>query len=231
MFKISHDKNVIADQSSARYLNRSGIYPVTIKFASVSTSTGGAKSINFNVDYEGSDQTIYGSYFESKEGKALEIAQKLYTKLGIIAGMDEGESFDIQQEEHPAGKEQKVQEFAVIQQFTDLPVYINLKEVYSRNPKNGEITAKMEIQSFFRADSASAEEIVNETEIGIRFTLETKKYSSQVKYEDSTKGAGDAPTAEDVAAWREGKAAARKTGTASPKATVSKAPTAKIFGR
>lgn len=232
-FKISFSKDAIAD-STGSFISASGIYPVVIKFASVAVSRNGAQSVNFNVSYQGNDQTIYGPYIADKEGNELEIGLKLINKLGVIAGMGEGDELEVETETHVVGKDKKAQEFSVITNFTDLPVKMRLQEVYSRNPDTGEITSKLDIKSFFREDGATAEEIINETEIGKRLATEQEKYADNITYADSRKNAGDAPTPEEVAEWKTAKAEARK-GTATtnaktpPKATVSKAKTGSLF--
>lgn len=228
MFKISTSKAAISESGSS-YMGKSGIYPINIKFASVAVSKNGATSINFNVDYNGNSQTLYGPFVADREGKELEIGIKLINKLGIIAGMGEGEVPETELQEHPVGKDNKLQEFTVITNFSDLPCQVRLQEVYSRNPETGEITSKLEIRNFFREDGASAEEIVNGTEIGKRLAMETEKYASNVSYVDSRKGAGDAPTPEEVAEWKAAKAEGKSAPKAAPKAVVSKAKTASLF--
>jgi hypothetical protein len=217
-FKVSTSKEALQETSGGSYISQSGIYDVTVKFASVDVSKGGAESINFNLDYNGNSQTIYGPYVTDKAGNTLEIGAKLINKLAVINGMGDGDDFEIEEETHAVGKDNKEQEFAVITNFTDLPLKIRLQEEYSRNPKTSEITKKMIIKNFFREDGASAEEIVNGGEIGKRLETEQAKYASNVTYADSSKGAGDAPTPEEVAEWKAAKAAGAASATPKPKA-------------
>ncbi len=44
--------------SGGKYIMTSGIYPVTINFISVVTNDSNARSLNFNVSYEGTDNTL-----------------------------------------------------------------------------------------------------------------------------------------------------------------------------
>lgn len=206
--RVTTNPAAIQETGGSSYISKSGIYDVTVKFASIAVSKNGAESINFNLDYNGNSQTIYGPYVTDRNGETLEIGAKLINKLAIIAGMTDGDDFEIEEETHAVGKDNKEQEFTVISNFTDLPIKIRLQEEYSRNPSTGEITKKMVIKNFFREDGASAEEIVNDTEIGKRLAVEQEKYASNVTYADSAKGANDAPTPEEVEEWKAAKAAA-----------------------
>ena len=222
---VNKTKEAVADSKGSSYINKSGIYDVKIKFASIATSKTGAQSVNFNFDYNGNEVTVYGPYIVDSKGEPLDIGLSLVRdKLGTIAGID-GE-LTIDTEEHAVGKDKKVQEFSVITDYSDLPVKVRLQEEYSRY--NGEITQKLVIKNFFREDGASAEEIVNGTEIGKRLAYEIENLVDKVTYSESKKGAGDAPTPEEVAAWKE----AKKSGTTPAKATPKIAPTAgaKLFG-
>jgi len=219
MFKVSTSKEAIADNGGSSYINASGIYDVTIKFASLDKSTKSqAESVNFNLDYNGNDQTIYGPYIKGGKGQDLEIGQKLINKLAVVAGMTDGDTFELEPEEHPVGKDNTPREFNVIQNFSDLPIKIRIQLEYGINPNTNEISEKKVIKSFFREDGASAEEITNESEIGKRLAWETEKVADAITYKDDV-------TAEDVVTWKESK----KSGKASaPKAKV--ATTAKSNG-
>ena len=226
--KINTSSDAVQESSGSSFINQSGIYDVTIKFASLAVSSGGAESVNFNVGYNGSSQTIYGPYVTDKSNQPIEIGMKLINKLGIIAGMDAGDELEIEEETHNVGKDNKPQDFAVIQQFSDLPVKMRVQEEYTINPKTNEIQQRLVIKAFFRADGASAEEIVNDTEIGKRLAIETEKYATNVTYRDDL-------TPEAVAEWKAAKAAER-TGGAKPTAKAAAKPTVKpktggLFGK
>ena len=214
-FKISTSKEAIAE-SFGSYMNKSGIYDCVINFASIAVSKGGAESINFNVEYNGQPATIYGPYITDKAGNELEIGRKLIHKLGVIAGLEDGDELEIEEEEHVVGKDNKEQTFAVIQQFSGLPVKIRLQEEYSKY--EGEIRKSMVIKSFFREDGASADEIINETEIGKRLEQETTKYASNITYKDDL-------TPEAIEAWISTKSSTKKV------APTSTAPKKTLFAR
>lgn len=230
LFKISKSTAAVAENSGSNYISASGIYDAIIKFASLDVSKGGAESVNFNLDYNGNEQTIYGPYVTNKAGDAIEIGCKLINNLAIIANMDEGAEPTIEPETHSVGKDKKAKEFAVIQEFSGLPIKIRLQEEYSRNPQTGEVTKKMVIKAFYREDGASASEIVNGTPIGESLAKD-RKYENNITYADSSKGANDAPTPEEVAAWK----ASKKPGATPAKAPAPKAaaakPTSSLFAK
>lgn len=191
--KISTDKKVITDNIGSSFINKSGVYPVTIDFASIGVSKNGAESVNFNITYEGNTQTLWGPYITDKEGNQLEIGTNLIIKLGIIAGMEDGDEFTIDEEEHTVGKDNKVQEFTVITDFSDLDCMVHVQEEYSK--WNGEIQQRLNIRNFFRADGASAEEIVEGKEFGKRLEMIQEKYADKVTYRDDL-------TEEEVEQWK-----------------------------
>lgn len=193
MFKLKVDSQSVKESGGgASFIGSSGVYDVKINFASVGVTKGGAESINFNVEYNGNNQTFYGPYYKSKNGEYLDIGVKLYTTLGVIAGLEDGEEFTVETEEHAVGKDNKLVEFDVLQELTDLNVKVQIQAEYSLY--DGQIRENMVIRSFFREDGASAEEIVNDGEIGKRLAMVEEKYASNISYRDNL-------TPEQVEEW------------------------------
>jgi len=211
-FTVNTSKAAIEESSGGSYIGKSGIYDVTIKFASVDVSKGGAESVNFNIDYSGNSQTIYGPYIQSKAGDTLEIGMKLINKALVIAGLRDGDVPSIEEEMHIVGKDNEEKEFAVITDLSDLDIKIRLQEEYSRHYQTGDVTKRLVIKNFFDAEGGSAQEIIDDTEKGVQLAKD-EKYKDNITYRDSAKGANDAPTPEDVADWLE----AKKAGTAPAK--------------
>lgn len=225
MFKISTDKAVIADttNNSATFIGSSGVYDVEINFASVAVSKTGAEQIVFNFNYNDNPQTIYGPYYKGKDGNYLEIGTKLYTTLGVIAGLEDGDEFTVEPETHEVGKDNKEVELDVIQELTGLPVKVQIQMEYS--VYEGAIQERPVIRAFFREDGASAEEIVNNGEVGKRLAVVLEKYAHKNSYRDNL-------TEEDVAAWIEGGRGKDKTSsTPTPKAKSASARTSGMFGK
>lgn len=222
-FKISTKADEISDGLTGGYMNESGIYDAEIKFASIAVSSGGAESVNFNMEYKGNPITLYGPYITDKQGNPLKIGLGLINKLGIIAGLSDGDELEVEEQEHVVGKDKKEQTFAVITNFSDLPIKVRVQEEYAINPNTKEIRKSMVIKSFFREDGASAEEIVKGENFGRRLALEAERYASNVTYRDDL-------TPEDVAEWKKAKAQGAAAQKAAPKAT-SKAATGGLFKR
>lgn len=185
---LSVNRNIEAVKdggNGSAFIGSTGVYDATIKFASIDVSKNGAKSVNFNFDINGNSQTIYGPYITNKAGDPLEIGLSLVRdKLGVIAGV-EG-SLNIEEETHNVGKDNKPQEFAVITDFTDLPVKVRIQMEHS--VYNGEIKSRKVIKNFFREDGWSAEEILaaengDEVEGGKRLAYETEKFTND-SYKD-----------------------------------------------
>jgi hypothetical protein len=222
ILSVNRTKEAVKDSGGGSFIGQSGIYDVLIKFASVDVSKGGAQSVNFNIEYNGNPTTIYGPYITSKAGDPLDIGLGLIRdKLGIIAGV-EGD-LTIEEEEHAVGKDNKLQEFSVITDYSDLPVKMRIQMEYS--VYNGEIREKKVIKNFFREDGASAEEILaiengEDVEIGKRLAYETEKFADNITYLDDL-------TAEDVANWKADKSSNAPAKSA-PKSTNTAAK--KLFG-
>ena len=220
-FRVNTSKEAVEETSGSSYISKSGIYDVEIAFASLDVSKNGAESVNLNLNYNGNSQTIYGPYVTNKDGNVNEIGAKLINKLAIVSGMGDGDEFEIEEEIHNVGKDNKPQEFAVITNFSELPIKIRLQEEYSMY--DGKIKKAMRIKSFFRAeDNASAEEIIEDdtSKFGTRYALEQEKYADNVTYKDGL-------TSEDVEEWKKVMADAAKGGSTTPKPKTTKAPTTK----
>lgn len=224
MFKISTSKSAIETSSGSSYISKSGIYDVTIKFASVDVSTGGAKSVNFNIDYNGNSQAIYGPYIYDKQEQPLEIGLKLINSLAVIAGLRDGDTPTIETESHNVGKDNKPQDFNVITEFTDLPIKVRLQEEYAINPNTKEIRKSLVPKAFFSAEGASAAEIIAQ-ENGESVTIgkdldKQQKYAENITYRDGL-------TAESIEEWKTSKASG--TSKPAPKPAVTNKSAGSLF--
>ncbi len=209
MFKIKTDNQSISESSGASFIGSSGIYDVTINFASVAVTANGAEQMVFNVDYNGNGQTFYGPYYKDTKGNYLDIGVKLYTTLGVISGLEDGDEFTIESESHEVGKDKESKEFDVVQELTDLNIKLQVQAEYSIYKDN--IQERMAIRSFFREDGASAEEIVNDGDTGKRLAMVEEKYASNISYRDGL-------TPEAVEEWvKAGRGKGGASGTPTPK--------------
>ena len=220
MFKISRSADAIKDATGTggKFISESGVYDATINFASVETSKNGANQVNFNLDYNGNNITLYGPYVTNNDGSENTIGQALINKLAIIAGMDDGDEFDIEEETHAVGRDNTEKEFAVITNFSDMPVKVHVQMAYSKY--NGQIQEKRDIRAFFSESGSSAQELVNDADHGKQLALVEEKYASNVKYDDGL-------TEEDVQAW----IAAKKSGGSTPAPSAPATKPRKTFGK
>jgi len=236
--KVSTDAAAISEmKGGGNFINKSGIYPVTINFASLELTTNGAEQVNFNITYNGQESVIYGPIVTKKpvppatEGDVNAPGQELMNRLFIILGAQEGDEPTIVTETHEvydsASGGKKPREFAVIDELSGAEVKVWIQQEWKRNIKTRELKEGYAIKTFFRAtDNATAEEIVNNKDLGKQHDIILEKYADNIAYLESTKGANDAPSKEEVQNYLENKSAARKAAT--PTATVN--PGAKKLG-
>lgn len=203
-----NEQSVKEGGGGSSFIGSSGVYDVTVNFASVGVTAAGAESINFNLEYNGNGQTIYGPYYRGTNGDYLDIGTRLYTTLGVISGLEDGDEFTVETETHEVGKDNKEMDFDVIQELTDLNIKMQVQAEYSLF--KDAIKEKMVIRSFFREDGASAEEIINDGEVGKRLAMVEEKYAANVSYKDGL-------TEEDVAEWIKGGRGKGGSSTPAPK--------------
>jgi hypothetical protein len=134
---ISTSADAIKDAGGSSFIGTEGIFDVTLNFVSIATTSGGAKQVDFNVNYKGNDQVIYGPIIVNKDEKINDIGMQLVNKLGVIVGLGEGDDLNIEEETHKVGKDQKSQDFEVITDFSGQDVKLRVQREYSKNPNNG----------------------------------------------------------------------------------------------
>ena len=188
--KINRDEAVVKEsKGGGSYLSKSGIYPVTIKFASVSINEHNARSIDFNVDYNGSSSTLYGLKLDNNDGSE-NYMYPIFNNLAIIAGLDDIN--EPEEQEHAVGKDNEVKSFMVLDDFTGLEVLVRVQQEYSKY--NNEIKSRLTIKGFYRADDkANAFEIIKGEGFGTQHGKDLA-YAEKITYKDGL-------TAEEVAAW------------------------------
>lgn len=206
--KINRDEAVVKEsKGGGSYLSKSGIYPVTIKFASVSINEHNARSIDFNVDYNGSSSTLYGLKLDNNDGSE-NYMYPIFNNLAIIAGLDDIN--EPEEQEHAVGKDNEVKSFMVLDDFTGLEVLVRVQQEYSKY--NNEIKSRLTIKGFYRAeDKANAFEIIKGEGFGTQHGKDLA-YAEKITYKDGL-------TAEEVAAWeakKSGKPGAVKPAAVTP---------------
>lgn len=209
--KVSKKQEAIKDGGTGGggLINRSGIYDVTINYVQVAQTKGGAHQLNFNVNHNGMDQTIYGPYLTTKSGDINEITQKLLNRLCVIAGMEDGQEIETETAEFPVGKDQKMMEMEIIPELVDLPVKMRVQMEYSL--WDDKIQERKSIRAFYREDGATAAEAESGENIGRRLALDEEKYAHNVTYRDGL-------TEETVKDWIQSRINGKNTSSDKPAA-------------
>ena len=178
-------------QGGSNHITTSGLYHVLILAPIVSVSKNGSTSIDMYVEHKGQKQVIYGNLrITNNDGSENKIGSKVFNQLMIISGKDE--VADPIEVELPIGKKEAMKEAAVLEDLADIPIIMRIQMEYS--VYNGKVQEKKVIKGFFReSDKASAEEIVNESEVGVSLEKEMK-YVDNVTYKDDL-------TPELIQAW------------------------------
>lgn len=180
---VSKKASDIQDQGNGGgFINKSGIYDVTLNYVQVATSKGGANQLNFNVTHNGQDQTIYGPYLTNKQGDINDITMGLLNRLCIVAGMADGQEIETETVDMPVGKDRKIVEMEVIPDLTELDLKMRVQMEYSIWDNN--IQERKNIKAFYRADGATAAEAESGENIGRRIAIDEDKYANNVTYKD-----------------------------------------------
>ncbi|MBD3750729.1 MAG: hypothetical protein IE931_14675 [Sphingobacteriales bacterium] len=187
-FKVSVE-DAAKTTTEGNYINQSGVYDVTIKAIIVDYNDKGARTLSFYIEHNGQEQVLYGALrLDNNDGtSSFQAAQ--FNKLCVIAGLDtvaEPEEATL-----PIGKNGADKDVAILPDFVDLDVKIWIQFEYS--VYNGSIKERKLIKGFYAANGASADEIINDTEYGVRFAKD-EKYHSNTTYKDGL-------TAETVQKW------------------------------
>lgn len=181
-------------QSGGNHITGSGVYPVTILAPFVSVGTKGSTAIDFFIDHADKKQVIYGDLRitnnNDSDGNEVpnEIGAKIFNQLVIIAELDDvSEPVEV---ELPIGPKGAMKDAAILEDLADVEVLMHVQLEYSK--WNGNFQEKKIIKSFYRPDMATAEEIVNDSEVGVGYA-KSEKYFDNVTYKEVTK--------EEIAEW------------------------------
>ena len=212
------NKEEAAKAEGGNHINGSGIFDVTILAAFVDTNDKGARTVNFYVDHNGTPQVVYGGLKLDNNDGSPNFAAAIFNKLCVVADLDD--VTDPEEDTLPIGKNKSDKDVAVLPDFSDLDVKMRVQMEYS--VYNGKIMEKKVIKGFYRADGASADEIINETEVGVKLEKDLG-YADNVTYKDDL-------DAEQIAKWiaggRDNATGAAAATSAKPKASFGK----KSFG-
>lgn len=164
----------------SKYISKSGLYDLTVL---VPFMGGTAKSpvVELFVDYNEQKQPIYGNMRITNNDGSENFGAKVFNKLLIIADVDAVE--DPIEASLPIGKKGADKDVAILESIQDVDCKVHIQMEYSIYEAKNSIREKTIIRNFYRADGASAEEIINETEIGVNLE-KSQKYFENVSYKD-----------------------------------------------
>ena len=212
-FSADVSADAVQESTGGAYLSKSGIYDVTLKIVSVDVNNSGARSLNFNVDYNGSSSTLYGLRLDNND-KTPNFQAKTFNKLCIVAGVERVSDPEVQS--HKLGKDGIAKDLAVLTDFTDFECKVRIQEEYSIIPvgkgynNEGQVKKQLVIKNFYSATGASADELVNDKPIGEQLAKD-EAYAANVTYKDGL-------TAADITAWEADK---RGGGSSAPAPTTT----------
>jgi len=212
-FKAKKDAESIKEDVGSNYINKSGIYDINIIIPFMG---GTAKSpvVELFIEYNKQKQPLYGNMRLTNNDGSENFGAKIFNKLLIIADIEDvAEPIEA---ELPIGKKGASKDVAVLEDLQDIDCKVRIQMEYS--VYKGSIKEKTIIKSFYRADGASAEEVVNGTEVGVQLSKDMP-YAENITYKDGL-------TAEQVAEWIKAKRPENTAGTT--EATPTKRPS---FGK
>jgi len=214
------------NEGGSNTINKSGIYDITLKNIIVDINDKSARTLNLFVDNNGTAQVMYGAIKLDNNDGSANFQAGLFSKLAVVCGIED--ISDPEEAELPIGKGGIAKEVAILPDFQDIELKMRVQMEYSVVPdtdKNGkpyatagQISEKKVIKAFYTDSGASAEEILNETEAGVKLAKDLA-YAENVTYKDGL-------TEEAITAWIAG---GRDSGTA-PASTTKAAPKAS-FGK
>lgn len=204
-FTVSTNEENVRDYtpSNGQYINQSGIYEVIIKAVVVDQTAKGSQYLNLWLEHKGKEQPIYQAIRLTNNDGSANFGQQLFTKFCIVAGLgDNAEVSDPTPRMIPMGKGGSDVECMVLEEFTDIPMFMRVQMEYSMY--NGNIQETKNIRNFFRyEDKATASEIVNNVEDkGSQYEKE-EEYADKVSYKDGL-------TEEDIVEWKKNRKAGAK---------------------
>ena len=170
----------------------SGIFEVRINAVTLDVNENGARQIGLYVNYNDKDQMMYGAidldlYDGSKE---IDGNVELFQRLMVVA--DAVDLGDGEEATLPIGKDGADKDVTIFPEFEDVELKIWVKQEFYKT-KAGKIGDKRAIKDVFTLDNKSADEIVNDTEAGVKYG-KREKYFEDIKYAKSV-------TKEEVDAW------------------------------
>jgi len=191
----------VATEGGSGYINKSGIFDLTLKHCEVVTTTNGAVQANYFFD----KCMSYGNNLIGTQGQPT-FGYKILEALAAVLGEEELSDPEATTVTFKKG----AKELSCIPELNDVVVKAWIQVGY--RIYKGEIQEDISVRRFYRAtDGASGSEVLSGEDIGSRLEKD-QDFATQIKYEDGV-------TEEAVAVWKK---AQQGGGAAAP---TKKAPT------
>ena len=222
-------KEDVAVEGVSNYIKTSGIYTLKFKACEVASTRNGATQLNYYADRI----NIFGQIVATAAGKNTDKNGKKLSGFGAAEALsvilntvdEEGDTGFCDPEEITVKMSKGPKELTCLDQVTDTEVQAWIQFEYQMY--EGKIQERINIKRFYDAENGgSGSEILalqaatekgtavaTNMVIGTQIAKDTA-YASEVKYSESSKGAGDAPTEADVIAWKKANASGGNASTA-----------------
>ena len=192
-FMSVNQETVAKTGDGANGIYTSGIFDVTIGALTLDVNENGARQIGAYLSIDGGEnyQMLYGilplDLYDNSQ--TLDNNEAVLQRLATIAGFDTIE--DPEDMVLPIGKSGADKDCQVFSQFEGFECKMWVKQEYSKG-KDGRVYENRILKDVFRTDKASADEIVNDTEVGVKYG-KREQFFEDVKYKNITE--------EEVKAW------------------------------
>ncbi len=174
----------VKQEGGSGYIQKSGIYDLTLKHGEVATTTNGAVQLNYFFDKAMS----YGNNIIGINGQPT-FGYKILESLATVLGTDELSDPEPTTVTFKKGSK----ELSCIPELNDVAVKAWIQVSYRMY--KGEIKENVDVKRFYRqTDGASGAEIISGEDIGERLSKDSA-VAGEIKYDDGV-------TAEAVAAWK-----------------------------
>jgi len=186
------DSEAVKVSGSTGYITKSGIYPVTLNAVIVDVNDHDARSLHLYVTREDQAQVLYNAIRLDNNDGTENYQSQLLHKLMTIADLTDLE--EPIEATLPIGKKEAEKDVYVFEEFDGLDIQIHVQMEYSLY--NGNIQERQVLRGIYREDGASADEILNDKEVGKRLEKDMK-YADRVTYKNDL-------DEETVKAWIDG---------------------------
>lgn len=192
-------KESVDTEGGSGYINKSGIFDLTLKHVEVANTPNGAVQVNYLFDKAMS----YGNTILGVNGQPT-FGYKILEALAAVIGADELSD----PEPTTVTFKKGAKELDCIPELNDIQVKAWIQVSYRLY--QGEIKEDVSVRRFYRvSDGASGSEVLSGEDIGERIGKD-RDFASEIKYDEGV-------TEESVAAWKKAEQAKAKGGAAAPK--------------